>query len=790
MPAETQTAVELEIGHVLFIDAVGYSKLLMHEQRELCDCLNYVVRNSSQFQNAEASGKLIRLPTGDGMALVFLDSPETPVRCAIEISRAARGEAHLPLRMGIHSGPVSRLIDVNNQSNVAGAGVNVAQRVMAFGDAGHILLSKRAAEDLTVYRDWQPFLQELGEYEVKHGNKVSIVNLFTGDVGNPQLPDRCRALHQVARQKSRHRRNVALVSAAALLLVTAVILAWYVQRTAAGAISTKSIAVLPFVSLSEDKQNEFFTDGVQDEILNDLAKVSDLRVISRTSAMQYKNAAARNLRQIGKELGVAHVVEGTVQRVGNRVRVSAQLIDARTDTHIWAEHYDTELPDVFRIQSELAEQIANQLKAKLSPAERAAIEENPTDDVAAYELYLRARNLIDSRAFNAHQKEDFLQATQLLEQAIDRDKNFLLAHYQLATAHDLIYFDGFDHTPERLAKAEVAVNNILRLRPDSGQAHLAVAQHLYLGYRDYDRARQELEIAQRLLPNEPQARILAGYIDRRQGRWQQSIEELESALQLDPRNVSILQQVSFTYESLRRFEDMARVLDRVLAITPNDDATRFQRAFVDLEQRADTKPAHALMQSILENRPAATASVADRWTYLALYERDVAAGARATALISAGGISENGINFPRSWYEGLFARLRNDNAAAGEAWTRARAEVGEVVRLNPGYAEPLSVLGMIDASLGRKKEAVEEGRRAVALLPVAKDAMKGALLIEYLAVIYATLGDTDSAIEQLTVATRIPGDVNYGQLQLYPYWDPIRNDPRFQRLISTLAPDK
>jgi TolB-like protein/class 3 adenylate cyclase/Flp pilus assembly protein TadD len=799
--------LELEIAHLLLIDVVGYSKLLVNEQIEFLQELNQIVRSTECFRTAETKGRLIRLPTGDGMALIFFRSPEEPARCALEISRSLQDHAHIRVRMGVHSGPVHQTTDVNDRSNVAGAGINVAQRVMDCGDAGHILLSKHVADDLTQYRHWQPYLHDLGECEVKHGLRLHIVNLYKDGLGNPAVPEkfnRGRKWKKAGvsiRPISPPRWPKFALIAALLLLAVALVVSFLIffRRASptmtlgfsqiAAAISEKSIAVLPFENLSEEKQNAYFTDGVQDEILTDLAKVADLKVISRTSVMQYKTGAERNLRDIAKALGVAHVVEGTVQRAGDRVRVSAQLIDARTDTHLWAEHYDRELADVFHIQSEIAEKIVTQLKAKLSPKEKAAIEEKPTNDIAAYDLYLRARDLVDALAFTAGGTENLLEAALLLDNAIARDPSFLIAYCHLARAHDILYFLGIDHTPARLALADAAVQAALRLRPNAGEAHLALAQHLYWGYRDYDRARQELAIARRALPNEPVALVLAGYIDRRQNRWDESAQELERALELDPRNLFILQQMSYSYEYLRRFEDVAAVLDRVVSINPNDITTRAQRAYVDLEWRADAQPLHASIESIINQDAKAAPTISDRWMLLALCERDSSAAERALAVMAADACHDQGIPFPHAWCEGMVCRLRGDNAAAHKAFTRARAEVEEIVRKEPTYAEALCVLGMIDAALGKKGEAIREGQRAVELLPVTKDSLNGALLVQYLAVTCAWANEKNLALEQLAIAARIPSNVSYGHLRLHPYWDPLRGDPRFEEIVASLAPE-
>src|SRR6202011_503285 len=460
---------QLEIGHVLFMDTVGYSKLLIDDQRELQQQLNQIVRGTDQFRAAEAAGKLVRLPTGDGMALVFFTSPAAPVQCALEISDALRSHSQLRVRMGINTGPVSGVADVNDKSNIAGAGINMAQRLMDIGDAGHILLSKRAAEDLVQYRQWEPDLHDLGEFEVKHGVKISIVNLYTDKLGNPQVPEK---LKQFSR-KQKLKRTMVLLLLAVALAVGALMLFWQRPRPSSSmaGIPEKSIAVLPFENLSDDKENAYFTEGVGDEILTDLAKIADLKVISRTSVIQYKNRVGRNLREIGEQLGVAHVLEGSVQRIAARVRVTAQLIDARTDAHLWAEHYDRPLDDVFAIQSEVAQAIADQLNAKLSPAEKAAIKQRPTGDLVAYDLYVRAEALRAATSFNARLKENLLEATRLLEQAIARDPTFFPAYCRLAEVHDLMYFFASDHTPARLALANTAIQTALRLGPGSGEAH-------------------------------------------------------------------------------------------------------------------------------------------------------------------------------------------------------------------------------------------------------------------------------------------------------------------------------
>jgi TolB-like protein/class 3 adenylate cyclase/Flp pilus assembly protein TadD len=787
MSIQSKNEIQLEIAHVLFIDVVGYSKLSISDQHAAVEELTRIVRGSEQFQRAEVASRLTRIPTGDGMVLVFYTSPEAPVRCAVEISRALKQQPRLQLRMGIHSGPVGGVVDVNERANLAGTGINMAKRVMDCGDAGHILLSKHVAEDLEEYQKWRPLLHDLGSCEAKHGVRVSVVNLYDDQFGNAKLPQRFETVQK-------RRRRLRWAATAAALLALAIVIAGIAMFSRYRAQSTltapeKSIAVLPFENLSDDKENAYFTEGVGEEILTDLAKIADLKVISRTSVMQYRNAVRHNLREIGEQLGVAHVLEGSVQRRGGRVRVSAQLIDARTDAHLWAEHYDRPLDDVFAIQSEVAQAIADQLNARLSPAEKEAIKQRPTADLVAYDLYLRAEALRVVTSFNARLKENLLEATRLLEQAIARDPTFFLAYCRLAEAHDLIYFFGSDHTPARLALANTAIQSALHLRPNSGEAHLALAQHFYRGYRDYEHALAELTLARRTLPNDPQVFELIGFITRRQGRWDESTLDLERALELDPRNLFFLQQLSFTYEFQRRYRDLAAVLDRALKLVPSDPETRVARASIDLAERADARPVHATIAAVVAEDPAAARSIADKWLYVALCEHDNFGVSRALAVVPPEGISVgSNIWSPRAYFEAVAARARGDATVARAAFTAARAEVEKTTRQQPDYAQGLTILGLIDAGLGRKDDAIREGRRAVELVPVSKDAIDGTDLILNLAVIYAWTGEKDLALKQLAEAEQLPCSLNYGWLRLHPDWDTLRNDPRFEKIVVSLAP--
>jgi TolB-like protein/Tfp pilus assembly protein PilF len=584
-----------------------------------------------------------------------------------------------------------------------------------------------------------------------------------------------------------------LIVAVLLLVIAALVYQQLRPKRSATAASTsvaipeKSIAVLPFENLSSDKENAYFTDGVQDEILTHLAKIADLKVISRTSVMQYKSGVARNLREIGKALGVSHLLEGSVQRAANRVRVNAQLINAQTDAHLWAETYDRDLADVFAIQSEIAKTIANQLRAKLSPTEKAEIDQKPTSDLAAFDLYTRGKALIEGALNSQNTKEDLLHGVDFLSQAIARDPAFLVAYCQLARAHDVLYLGGYDHTPGRLALGQSAVDAALRLAPDSGETHLAVAVHLYTKL-EYDRAREELAVARRTLPNNARTFEWTGYINRRQGRWAESTRDLEHALELDPSNVFILQQLSSTYDALHAYPAEAGVLERILALTPDDFDTRIGRAQVDVFWRADTRPLHALIEARLTEDPAAAKKLAQIRLFLALCERDLVGIEDALTALGDNTLGPNAVQFSRGFEEGELARMKGDAAAAHAAFTADRIAQERKVEAQPDYGPAISMLGMIDAGLGRKDDALREGRRGVELLPVAKDSINGPLMISNLAIIAAWTGEKDLALEQLRIATQLPGGPPYGILKLTPMWDPLRGDPRFEQIVASLAP--
>jgi TolB-like protein/Tfp pilus assembly protein PilF len=546
---------------------------------------------------------------------------------------------------------------------------------------------------------------------------------------------------------------------------------------------TRGIAVLPFANLSEQREDATaFVDGVQDDILTKLAKIGDLKVISRTSVMDYRGK--RNLRQIGNDLRVSHVLEGSVRRIGTRLRMNAQLIDTRDDTHVWAEQYDRDLNDLFAIQSEIAQKIAGRLRAKISPAEKLAIERKPTGDLVAFELYSRAISLTPtSRAPSA---DSGLQAIELLNAAVARDPSFFEAYCALSAAHDQLYFFGFDHTPARLASAETAIQEAFRIRPNAGEAHLARAFHLYNGYLDYAGALAELEVARRTLPNDPRIFRVTGYIQRRQGHWEESTRNLERALELDPRNINTLDNLN--YGLLRRYAEQKSNFDRILTIEPNNLVWKAARASVEVDWKADLGPLRQLIDEIRATNPAAMPQIAPWWLRCALAERDIVAAKDALLASDEFPLGLDAVNFTRPFAEGVIARMTNDEHKAELAFAAARAEQEKKVQAQPDYGPAWCVLGVIDAALGRKEDALREGRRAVELLPVERDSVNGLHMIEYLAMTAAWVGEKDLACEQLAKAIRYPNAVSYGELKLMPFWDPLRDEPRFEKIVASLAP--
>jgi serine/threonine protein kinase/tetratricopeptide (TPR) repeat protein len=606
-------------------------------------------------------------------------------------------------------------------------------------------------------------------------------------------PIQARRTGMFARGKKWVRRHPTGAVLAASLLALAAAVGWNVWKSEfIRHPLTTGIAVLPFENLSDEKEHAFFADGVQDDILIKLAKIADLKVISRTSVMQYRGK--QDVRQIANALRVSHVLEGTVRRSGGKLHVNAQLVDARTDAGIWAEEYDRDLNEVFAIETEVAQSIANRLRAKVSARERLAMQERPTQDLVAYDLYIRAAALIDQAAYAPEQErwKDYFQAVELLNQAIARDPAFPLAYCRLAEAHDELYFQNGDHTPSRLELANAAINSAFRLKPDSADAHLALARHLYHGHFDYDHARDELAIAAHTLPNDARIFEWTGYIDRRQNRWHEAVRNFERAMELDPRNVKILTGAAVTYSVMRDYGQARETSDRLITLEPNNIHARVLRARIDFDERADTRPLHAVIEKIFRDDAASAGNLVGWRFYLALYEHDFASADRALAPLienkyTTFRVRWDEIYFSRAYAEGLLARIKGDAAAARAAFTAARAQE-EAVRARPDDGQTFCLLGLIDAGLGRKEEALREGRRALERTPVAKDTNAGPQVLYFFAVICAWTGERDLAIEQLETLAKMPLGVSYGDIRLDPHWDPLRGDPRFDKIVASLAP--
>ncbi|PYK74133.1 MAG: hypothetical protein DME39_08290 [Verrucomicrobia bacterium] len=775
MPAESKAAVRLAIGHVLFIDIVGYSKLLISDQSELLGVLNDAVREAGEFRSAVAEGRLVRLPTGDGMALVFRDSPEQPVRCALEISRALKNYPKLQIRMGIHSGPVNEVADVNERANIAGAGINIAQRVMDCGDSCHILLSKHVAEDLQHYLEWQPYLHDVGQCEVKHGEMISIVNFYTKDLGNPNPPRLKRARTEVRRR----RRNAFLLAGsglAALLIAGSFLL----PRAFARKID-KSIAVLPFESLSDDKENTYFADGIQDDVLTNLSKISDLKVISRTSVMPYRGKGS-NVREIGKALGVATLLEGSVRRVGNRVRVAVQLINTENDEHLWAEDYDRELTDVFAIQTDLARKIASELQAKLSPSEKAQFERKPTENGEAYLAFVQAHNL--SCAFEDFDK--LKQGEQLYARAIELDPNFALAMARYSQLESW-FLHTFDRTPQRREKARTLAARALQLQPNLPEAHLALGYSHYYGDNNYDAALEEFEIAQRGLPNESDAYLAIGAIQRRQGKWAESTANIEKASNLNPKDPWSLQNLAQNYQVLRNFDAANKTIDRGLNMNPNGVGLWETKSKLAIAEKGDfsvAEKAFAAAKSIpMTNEE--KLRIAGARADVFLLERKYQEGLREAESLPDDLFHEFQQHLSGKYFLIGFARKAlQDEAGARAAFLKAKDLLEGQLKGSPDAEDMHIQLAKVLAYLGEKDAALTEARRATELRPESKDAFGGPEIAAGVAEVHAVLGENDRAIEILDGLLSRPSAVTVEGLKVNPIWDSLRNDPDFQALLS------
>jgi len=578
----------------------------------------------------------------------------------------------------------------------------------------------------------------------------------------------------------------------AIIFAPAILKSWRStgsERPGGTAVSEKSIAVLPFENLSEDKANAYFADGIQDEILTNLAKVADLKVISRTSVNQYKASATRNLREIGQALGVAHVLEGSVQRIANKVRVNAQLVDARSDAHLWAQTYTRDLADAFAIQSEIAEAIAQQLQAHLSADEKARIAKPSTTDPVAYDLYLRARQL-DDLANDPDAKVHLLQAISLLEEAVRRDPKFLRAYCLMCETHLDLYWGGSDHTDQRRELARLALERAEAIQPDAGEVHWQKGLYAYHGFRDYDRALTEFEIAKRLLPNEARVYVNIGAVDRRTARWQEAQTNFKRAVELDPRNFVVLLEAGSVFSGLRQWAEGRRLHEQALTVLPNNAFARNLVGFSFFAETGDVAAWRKQLELVAEQGPEAARTVAFPLLACSWAQRDRGAAEKTVALIPAEGIANSfdEAAVPREYCVGRTAWLFGNRELARTALTDARAIFERTTQEQPDYPQAWSYLGLTDAMLGRRSEAIQEGKRACEILPYTRDSWVGPTFENYLAMIYAACGEKDVALKQLDRSAKLPVGISYGELKCNPEWDPLRGDPRFEKIVVSLAP--
>src|SRR5881398_2935572 len=812
---EPKSDLEFEIAHLLSIDVAGYSKLSNNEQIELLQELNQIVRSTECFRSAEASGKLNRVPTGDGMALLFFRSPEEPVRCALEISGALRDYPHIRLRMGVHSGPINRITDVNDKTNFAGSGINVAQRVLDCGDAGHILLSAHVAEDLAQYRHWQPCLHDLGECEVKHGLRLDLFNLCKENLGNPEVPEKLRRRRRwkqesdIVRPVSLPRRPRSLLVLALIVAALAMVISslTFFQRISlrmtrsippeetaskgAVLIPEKSIAVLPFENLSGEKANAYFADGIQEEILMRLSKIADLKVISRTSTQHYKSAP-ENLPEIARELGVAHIVEGSVQKSGDTVRVNVQLIKAANDSQLWADTFDRKLTDIFSVESEVAKAIADQLRAKLTGREEQEIAAKPTDNPEAYGAYLRG---LAYTLKTADTTTNALGAQKYLREAVRLDPKFALGWALLSYVDAASYRNqALQPTVALREEARQAAETALALQPNLGEVLHAKGYYHYACLKDYDTAVRYFEQARQLLPNSSRTLESLAYLERRRGQWDRSESYFQEAERLDPRNLHLLTQHAATYVNRRRLPEALRKLDQILNITPDDvdtlaykaaiaqaegDLPRAAALLAPLHPNADNPDALGtqVYQAILERRPA---QIIPRLKEI-LAKPDPAWGY---------GIGE--LRFYLGWAQ----EVGGDHAAAQESWRQARSELEPFLKEQPENSSLIDDLALVNMGLGDKAAALTLAERAMAANPIEKDVSTGPWSLEILARVAAQMGEPDRAIAALQKLLSIPyaGSLTTimpltpALLRLDPMFDPLRNDPRFQILVASPPP--
>ena len=793
----------LEIAHLLFIDVVGYTKLLVNEEIEVMQRLNRTVRGTDCFREAETSGRLIRLPTGDGMVLIFFRSPEQPVLCALQISEALRDHTEIQLRMGIHSGPVNQVTDVNDQLNLAGAGINIGQRVMDCGDAGHILLSQHVADDLAQYRHWQPYLHDLGECETKHGLRLHIVNFHKDSLGNPALPQKLKCKEKwretfgMIKPDSAVRwpRLVGLV----VLIFTGIAIAiglslpfWRgppaKHRESLSSIPEKSIAVLPFENRSEEKTNSYLADGIQDEILTRLSKIAGLRVLSRNSTRHY-GSSPENLQAIAGELRVAHILEGSVQKDGGAVRVNVQLIRAVDDSHIWAQTFDKKLTDIFFVESEIARAIAEQLQVRLTGREERVIAAQPTSNPAAYDAYLRGL-AFTLKTLNTPASS--LGAQKYLREAVQLDPKFAQG-WALLSYVDSIGYVSLNLQPTLALREEArqAAEKALLLEPNLAEALLAQGYYHYACLKEYETAVGYFERARETLPNDGRIPQSLAYVARRRGQWERSDAYFNQAERLDPRNISLLTQHGLLYVARRRFSEASQKFDQVLRITPDDIDTLALKAAI-AQAEGNLSQARALLAP-LHPSPAAAGALETQVYQAILERRSGELIARLKELLDKPDPALGYYNGELRFWLGWAQEVAGDPVAAQQSWEEAQRELEPLLTEQPDNYILIGDLALISMKLGDKAAALTLAERAVAANPVERDAITGPAALEILARVLAGIGDSDRAIDGLKELLSIPYagplatqnlPLTPALLRIDPMFDSLRNQTGFQKLIA------
>jgi TolB-like protein/Flp pilus assembly protein TadD len=787
MSAEVKREIALEIAHVLFIDTVGYSKLSINEQHAVVDELTQVVRATEQFQKADVSERLIKISTGDGMALVFYTSPEAPVRCAMELSRALKDHPRLRVRMGIHSGPVSGVVDVTGRTNLAGAGLNIAQRVMKCGDGGHILVSKHVAEDLEEYDEWRPRLHDLGTCEVKHGVRIGIANVYDGEVGNPELPKKLRVIQK-------HRTRVRWAGVAIALLVLAAIASAFVfllrkPTRLALPIVEKSLAVLPFENLSRDPDNAYFAEGIQNEIVTKLAAVHDLKVISRTSTAKYQSKPD-NLKTVAQELGVSTVLEGAVQKAGDKVRVNVQLLDARADAHLWAKSYDRDLKDVLAVESEVAQEITDALQANLSPRESHAVAAVRTNDTEAYDLFLRGEYEFQ-QAGSSLAADAYDRADAFYQQALARDPNFAEAAAELAFSRLSRHWNVSPFAPAELEEVKSIIDRALALAPNSPEAHFSLGLFFYWGHRQYDMALTEFNRTLELQPNNALARQYCASVYHRRGEWERSLADFQRAEELDPRDAWIPIGIGETCMALRLWKDAERAELRALAIDPHYALAALDLLTTRLNATGDVDSARRALDGFPEGinfidsvvDRGDVARIIDARVYLDVIERRFTDAFQA---LEKKVVNNNLGNLQQ--LGGLVAVrvLAGQTEAAKSAGEEALPLLEARLKKRPDDTFAMTELSWVYLALGRNADALRLSRQAADSISIERDALAGPNFQNGLAQIEARAGAPEEAIKRLRRLLSIPAGTvsSIARLKIDPVWDPIRNRPDFQQLLS------